>query len=164
MGKTRGRNASLFGRHNEDTFEAKLVDCGYGESCDTHNLRTHSFTKQFPFNHPWKKRGKGDFLLRTPGDVLVLVQNKTQNKSGTTDEKIPFQFDVARWSLTELQFDEFWMVLGGVFWATPQGGVRVEAYKKKAKETDVLAMERMKSRVFLQNDKGLSFHLRLNHQ
>lgn len=147
MVKARGRRASKSGRHNEDLFACLLDAAGYEYVED--NPVAGQYCRQSKFSHPWGKRGKQDAFLVTHYGVRVLVQNKNQNGSGTVDEKLPFQFDIARWTLYDMQFDEFWLVLGGTWWREPHGERVIEALKRKAEETDAMVQGRMKSRVLI---------------
>ena len=135
VNRTRGRRASKNGAHNEQTF-LNLVEMG--------NI---PFVQQFPFPHPWTD-GKGDVLLLPTSGVRIVVQNKNQNSSGTCDEKVPFQFDIARWAIPTFAFDEFWLVLGGTYWTTSQGGLRVAVYNKLAEEFNLRNMG-VTAKVFL---------------
>lgn len=145
MPKSRGRNAGDAGRYNEDSFTSYL------------DLAGLPYQTQVKFMHPWKKDGRADVLIMTT--PRILVQNKNQNVSGTCDEKIPFQFDIARWSHAELVFGEFWLVLGGRYWSTEGGQLRVNAYCMKAKEFEALMMNRVTAKVLLQPSKSLTLEI-----
>ena len=154
MPKKRGRNASRNGKHNEELFAA-FLDVGGYELVDN-DPSVGQYTRQSLFSHPWGKKGKQDAFLVTWTGKRVLVQNKNQNGSGTTDEKLPFQFDIARWTLFDLHFDEFWLVLGGTWWRTKKGQQVVSACKRKGSETDAQTMGRMVSRVLLHPSSELT--------
>lgn len=159
MSKKRGRNASVNGRYNEDTFVGLLECAGYTLTRKK-VPEVWEYNQQSGFVHPWGKKGQSDCMLMTPCGKIAVVQNKNQNVSGTVDEKIPFQFDIARWSLFDLKFDEFWLVLGGTYWRTAAGQLRVDAYIRKGTETDAMTQGRMKSRVLLQPSSMLVKHIR----
>lgn len=147
MPKSRGRNASRNGAYNEQSFTS-LLDCA-GVQYDS----------QFLFKHPWGKKGYSDVLITSRDSRIIVVQNKNQNVSGTCDEKIPFQFDIARWMLGEFLFHEFWMVLGGTYWSTTQGTLRVEAYERKAAEFRMFCPQ-TKAYVFMQPSPELTLAIR----
>ena len=156
MAKKRGRNASLNGAYNEESFIGLLECAGYHYT-KKHIPDVKEYNQQSWFSHPWGKRGQSDCMLQTSGGKIVLVQNKNQNVSGTVDEKIPFQFDIARWTLFDIKFDEFWLVLGGTYWRTDSGKLRIAAYKRKGVESDGMTQGRMISRVLLQPSKELVY-------
>lgn len=147
MSAKRGRNASNSGKYNEESF------------CSYLDMAGLAYETQVKFVHPWKKDGRADVLIK--GRKLVLVQNKNQNTNGTCDEKIPFQFDLARWSHHELKFEEFWLVLGGRYWGTEQGKLRILAYIRKAQELEAFMMGRVVSKVLIQPSKQLTTEIGL---
>ena len=147
MPKTRGRNASRNGAYNESSFSAMLECAGV------------DYDPQFCFSHPWGKRGFSDVMIHTADSRKIIVQNKNQNVSGTCDEKIPFQFDIARWMLGEVLFHEFWLVLGGTYWTTCAGEMRVKAYNRKADEFRMFCPQ-TKAKVLLQPSKELIEEIR----
>lgn len=160
MSRKRGRNASRNGLFDELSFSCLLESAGYAESRSKSPTIAGTYSMQAPFSHPWKLRGRADFCIRTFDQRLVLVQNKNQDVNGTADEKIPFQFDIARWTWPDFRFDEFWLVLGGHYWRTDGGKLRVDAFRMKSKETEALLNFRARFLVYLSPSKELAMQIR----
>ena len=138
--RRRGRQASLSGAYGESIF-ASLCSV---KDLPVVNYREWLKTKpacvaQFPCPHPFRpgqtRGGKNDYMVSARKTIYVQVKN--QQTSGTTDEKLAFAFDIARYSLASHRFDEFWLVLLGIWW--PQKPGIIEYARNKCREFEMLA-------------------------
>ena len=75
-------------------------------------------------------------MLET-GRARVYCQVKNQNGSGTTDEKLAFAFDIARYALSDDPYDIFALLLLGTWW--PENPGIIEWAKRKCQEFQMLA-------------------------
>jgi len=67
----------------------------------------------------------------------VYCQVKNQDSSGTTDEKLSFAFDIARYALTDDPYEQFALILLGRWW--PQNPGIIEWATRKCTEFEMLA-------------------------
>ncbi len=142
MSKTRGQRAAKSGIYGEDVFQGIL------EAADFLVVPWRSYDKettpvavsQYPVPHPFRpdttRTGKNDFMLFT-GQETVYCQIKNQNGSGTTDEKLAFTFDIARYALNDRPFDLYLLILLGTWWPQKPGIIRYA--ERKCREFEMLA-------------------------
>lgn len=137
----RGKNAAISGRYGEDTIESLMICSGF-PVCDfnRYDKTTPMAVRQYPAPHPFRPKedraGKNDFMLFT-GFKMIYCQVKNQNTSGTCDEKLAFAFDIARFGISELHFDEFALILLGTWWPSNLG--IIEYAERKCREMEMLA-------------------------
>jgi hypothetical protein len=141
MTKQRGRRAAKSGAYGEQTAESMFHLAGFAVvDFRKYDGGTPTAVRQYPVPHPFRpykeRAGANDFMLFT-GLTRVYCQIKNQDSSGTTDEKLSFAFDVARYALTDEPYDIFALVLLGRWW--PQNPGIIEWANRKCTEFEMLA-------------------------
>jgi len=137
----RGKRAANSGLYGEETFLSLLELTGFPVvSWSNHHGETPVAIYQYPVPHPYRpeevRAGKNDCMLMT-GESTIYCQVKTQNSSGTCDEKLAFSFDIARFALNDRPFDVYALILFGTWW--PENPGIIEWAKRKCAEFEMLA-------------------------
>jgi len=141
MSKLRGRRASKSGIYGESIFKGLLDAAGYNVThVRDYDGSTPAAITQYPVPHPFRpdtvRAGRNDCMLET-GVKRVYCQVKNQDGSGTTDEKLAFSFDIARYALSDSPYDIYALVLLGTWWNDRPG--IVEWATRKCTEFEMLA-------------------------
>jgi hypothetical protein len=142
MPKKRGQNAAKSGAYGEDVFQGLLEAANFPViPWNKYDKETTPVAvSQYPVPHPFRpdtnRTGRNDFFLFT-GAQKVYCQVKNQNGGGTTDEKIAFTFDIARYALSDRPFDLYLLILLGMWW--PQKPGIIKYAKRKCREFEMLA-------------------------
>jgi len=142
MSVKRGRMAARSGLYGEDVAEALISQvlpiCSFSDWNET--IVFPIAVKQYPTPHPYrpekKRAGKNDFMLFGFDGFRIFMQVKNQEVGGTTDEKLSFTFDIARFAITDTPYSEYWLVLLGKYWATQPG--LLEYCQRKCREFEML--------------------------